>query len=167
MRLPAPPGEHPLAGQPNPILDGDFLVVARSALILISDSMTMATTEAPMTSPGNVTARILPYVFLTFTCYLAIGVQLAILPSYVHLNLGSAPFLPASSSAWNTWDSADASQAGRMVDRLGAKRTVRYGLITCAVSGAFTVAAAISVHIPWLSLSLLVAEGCSLARAKA
>jgi MFS family permease len=43
-----------------------------------------------------------------------------------------------------------------MVDRLGAKRTVSYGLVIGGVSGAFTLLAAFCLHIPWLGLSLLV-----------
>ena len=44
-----------------------------------------------------------------------------------------------------------------MVDRLGAKRTVLYGLATCGASGVLTLLAAFCLHIPWLGLSLLVA----------
>src|SRR5450631_109274 len=55
-------------------------------------SMTTAAT-APVSSQSKLTARILPYVLFTFACYLAIGVQLAILPSYVHLNLGFSTVL--------------------------------------------------------------------------
>jgi len=104
-----------------------------------------------------VTARILPYVFLTFTCYLAIGVQLAILPSYVHLNLGFSTVLAGLIISMEYVATVvTRPQAGRMVDGLGAKRTVLYGLATCGVSGLFTLAAAFCLHVPWLGLSLLV-----------
>jgi MFS family permease len=48
-------------------------------------------------------------------------------------------------------------QAGRMVDRLGAKRTVTFGLITGGVSGILTLLAAFCLHNPSLGLSLLIA----------
>jgi MFS family permease len=109
-------------------------------------------------SQREVTKRILPYVFLTFTCYLAIGVQLAILPSYVHLNLGFSTVLAGLIISMEYVATVvTRPQAGRMVDRLGAKRTVLYGLVTCGVSGIFTLLAAFCLHIPWLGLSLLVA----------
>lgn len=108
-------------------------------------------------SQRAVTKRILPYVFLTFTCYLAIGVQLAILPSYVHLNLGFSTVLAGLIISMEYVATVvTRPQAGRMVDRLGAKRTVLYGLTTCGASGVFTLLAAFCLHIPWLGLSLLV-----------
>ena len=117
------------------------------------------TLPSPSTpSQRELTARILPYVLLTFACYLAIGVQLAILPSYVHLNLGFSTVLAGLIISMEYVATViTRPQAGRMVDRLGAKRTVSYGLVVCGVSGIFTLAAAFLTHIPWLSLSLLVA----------
>ena len=108
-------------------------------------------------SQRELTKRILPYVLLTFACYLAIGVQLAILPSFVHLNLGfSTVFAGLIISMEYVATVVTRPQAGRMVDRLGAKRTVLYGLATGGVSGVFTLAAAFCVHLPWLGLSMLV-----------
>ncbi len=105
----------------------------------------------------QVTARILPYVFLTFTCYLAIGVQLAILPSYVHLNLGFSTVLAGLIISMEYVATVvTRPQAGRMVDRLGAKRTVNYGLAVCGISGLFTLGAAFAMRIPMLALGLLV-----------
>jgi len=118
--------------------------------------MTVAVATPP--SQREITARILPYVFLTFTCYLAIGVQLAILPSYVHLNLGFSTVLAGLIISMEYVATVvTRPQAGRMVDRLGAKRTVLYGLATCGASGVLTLLAAFCLHIPWLGLSLLVA----------
>jgi MFS family permease len=117
----------------------------------------MTTTGVVQSSQRELTARILPYVFLTFTCYLAIGVQLAILPSYVHLNLGFSTVLAGLIISMEYVATVvTRPQAGRMVDRLGAKRTVLYGLATGGVSGVFTLLAAFCLHWPWLGLSLLV-----------
>jgi MFS family permease len=117
----------------------------------------MSTTTAIQVSQRELTRRILPYVFLTFTCYLAIGVQLAILPSYVHLNLGFSTVLAGLIISMEYVATVvTRPQAGRMVDRLGAKRTALYGLITCGISGVFTLLSAFCLHIPWLGLSLLI-----------
>src|SRR5271169_6680554 len=118
----------------------------------------MATTSVAQYSQRELTARILPYVFFTFACYLTIGVQLAILPSYVHLNLGFSTVLAGLIISMEYVATVvTRPQAGRMVDRLGAKRTVLYGLATCGASGILTLLAAFCLHIPWLGLSLLVA----------
>jgi MFS family permease len=119
--------------------------------------MTTAT-SAPALSQSKLTARILPYVFMTFACYLAIGVQLAILPSYVHLNLGFSTVLAGLIISMEYVATVvTRPQAGRMVDRMGAKRTVVYGLATGGVSGGLMVVSALCPHLPGLSLSLLVA----------
>jgi MFS family permease len=108
-------------------------------------------------SQRELTKRILPYVFFTFACYLAIGVQLAILPSFVHLNLGYNTVLAGLIISMEYVATVvSRPQAGRMVDHLGAKRTVGYGLAIGGVSGVFTLLAAFSLHIPWLGLSLLI-----------
>ena len=110
-------------------------------------------------SQRELTARILPYVFQTFTCYLALGVQLAILPSYVHLNLGFGTVLAGLIiSVEYVATVITRPQAGRMVDHLGAKRTVLRGLTAAGVSGVLMLAAALTMRWPWVSLSLLVAS---------
>ena len=118
--------------------------------------MTAASAIQPV--PRGVTARILPFVFFSFACYLAIGVQLAILPSYVHLRLGFSTVLAGLViSVEYVATVLTRPMSGWMVDRLGAKRSVLYGLAICGVSGVFTLLAAFYVHVPWLGLSLLVA----------
>jgi MFS family permease len=110
-------------------------------------------------SQRELTARILPYVFLTFTCYLALGVQLAILPSYVHLNLGFSTVLAGLIiSVEYVATVITRPQAGRMVDHLGAKRTVLRGLNVAGASGVLMLAGAFTMRWPWASLSLLVAS---------
>jgi MFS family permease len=117
----------------------------------------MTSATAIQLSQRELTRRILPYVFFTFACYLAIGVQLAILPSFVHLSLGYNTVLAGLIISMEYVATVvSRPQAGRMVDRLGAKRTVSYGLVIGGVSGAFTLLAAFCLHIPWLGLSLLV-----------
>jgi MFS family permease len=116
------------------------------------------TTAIAETSPMRaLSAQILPFVFFTFVCYLAIGVQLAILPSYVHLNLGFSTVLAGLIiSIEYVATVISRPRAGWMVDRLGAKRTVTYGLAIGGFSGVLMLLSAICVHIPWLALTLLV-----------
>jgi MFS family permease len=122
-----------------------------------SSESIMAATSVTQYSQRELTARILPYVFFTFACYLAIGVQLAILPSYVHLSLGYNTVLAGLIiSIEYVATVLTRPQAGRMVDRLGAKRTVLYGLAAGGASGVFTLLAAFCLHIPWLGLTLLI-----------
>ena len=117
----------------------------------------MTSTTTTKVSQRELTKRILPYVFFTFACYLAIGVQLAILPSFVHLNLGYNTVLAGLIISMEYVATVlSRPQAGRMVDHLGAKKTVGYGLVVGGVSGVFTLAAAFCLHIPWLGLSLLI-----------
>jgi MFS family permease len=117
----------------------------------------MTSTTASPLSQRELTKRILPYVFFTFACYLAIGVQLAILPSFVHLSLGYNTVLAGLIISMEYVATVlSRPQAGRMVDHLGAKKTVGYGLFIGGVSGVFTLAAAFCLHIPWLGLSLLI-----------
>jgi MFS family permease len=132
--------------------------MASTATQLSPDTGTIMTpTTAAQRSQRELTARILPYVFLTFACYLAIGVQLAILPSYVHLNLGFSTVLAGLIiSVEYVATVLTRPQAGRMVDRLGAKRTVLYGLALGGASGTLMLLSAFLFHWPWLSLTLLV-----------
>src|SRR5271156_5056528 len=107
----------------------------------------MATTSVVQYSQRELTARILPYVFFTFACYLAIGVQLAILPSYVHLNLGFGTVLAGLIiSIEYVATVISRPRAGWMVDRLGAKRTVTYGLAMGGFSGVLMLLSAFCVH---------------------
>jgi MFS family permease len=46
--------------------------------------------------------------------------------------------------------------AGRISDRAGAKVSVLWGMAICTASGAFLVAAAYLIQIPWLSISILI-----------
>jgi MFS family permease len=141
----------------NLILEMDFTSCAVQRANFPAPGKIMTAISVAQPSQRELTASILPYVFLTFTCYLAIGVQLAILPSYVHLNLGFSTVLAGLIISMEYVATVvTRPQAGRMVDRLGAKRTTLYGLATGGASGVFTLLAAFCLHIPWLGLSLLV-----------
>src|SRR5215467_10039746 len=93
-------------------------------------------------APSGATAQILPAVFFTFVSYLSVGIPLAVLPLFVHMNLGYATVLSRPN-------------AGHMTDTRGARRTVIYGMLACALSGAATFAAAFFYAQPPLCLGLL------------
>jgi MFS family permease len=96
-------------------------------------------------------------VFFTFVCYLAIGLPLAVIPSFVHSKLAFGTViagLAISSQYLATLLSR--SQVGRYADTIGPKQTVVYGLIAISASGLFTILAALCVKIPLLSLAALL-----------
>ena len=73
---------------------------------------------------------IIPVVFFTFLCYLTIGIPLAVLPGYVHDDLGySAVLAGAAISVQYLATLASRPLAGRSADTLGPKRTVSIGLL--------------------------------------
>ncbi|MDP5008293.1 MAG: MFS transporter, partial [Glaciimonas sp.] len=112
---------------------------------------------APPDSPRAVTFHIISTAFFTFVCYLTIGLPLAILPGYVNMDLGYSTVLAGFAiSVQYLATMVSRPQAGRIADTVGPKTAVLYGLIGCGVSGAFLVVAALFVHIPWLSLSILL-----------
>ncbi|MBB5193421.1 MFS family permease [Silvimonas terrae] len=109
------------------------------------------------TQDENVTLRVVSIVLFTFLAYLTIGIPLAVLPSYVHNDLGYGSVLAGLAiSAQYLATLASRPHAGRMSDTMGAKRTVLYGLAAAGVSGVFMLAAALTTHIPLLSLTLLL-----------
>ena len=107
--------------------------------------------------PSGTTAQILPAVSFTFICYLSIGIPLAVLPMYVHLQLGYGTVLAGLViSAQYVSTVISRPRAGRMADVLGPKRVVIYGLLFCAGSGLWTFAAAFFISVPYLALILLL-----------
>jgi MFS family permease len=105
----------------------------------------------------GVTARILSTVVFTFACYLCIGIPLAVLPGFVHNDLGYSTIiagLAISSEYLATLLSRP--QAGRMSDAMGPKRTVVAGLIVLALSGLFLALGAAARTMPALSLALVL-----------
>jgi MFS family permease len=105
----------------------------------------------------GVTAQILSTVVFTFACFLCIGVPLAVLPGFVHNDLGYSTIiagLAISSQYLATLLSRP--QAGRMSDAMGPKRTVVAGLIVLVVSGLFLALGAAARSMPVLSLALIL-----------
>jgi MFS family permease len=106
---------------------------------------------------GGLTLRIVPVVGFTFVAYLCIGIPLSILPSYFHQRYGvSAVFAGLLVSLQYIATFASRPRAGHMADTIGPRKTVRYGLLSCAASGAFVLLAAMLHRSFGLSLFSLV-----------
>ncbi len=102
-------------------------------------------------------------VYFDFAAYFAIGLSLAILPGYVHLQLGLSAVLTGlmvglqyiATFASRPW-------AGHISDHSGAKIAVLGGMAMCTLSGALLVAAPFLRHLPALSLTVLIASRLAL-----
>ncbi|PRZ48123.1 putative MFS family arabinose efflux permease [Paraburkholderia fungorum] len=117
----------------------------------------MPTDSATPRSEFSTTMQIIPVVFFTFLCYLTIGIPLAVLPGYVHDDLGySAILAGAAISVQYLATLASRPLAGRSADTLGPKRTVSIGLLGCGASGVLLLLAVLCGRWPVLSLGLLV-----------
>ncbi|EIM98066.1 major facilitator superfamily transporter [Paraburkholderia hospita] len=117
----------------------------------------MSADSATPRSEFATTLQIIPVVFFTFLCYLTIGIPLAVLPGYVHDDLGySAVIAGLAISVQYFATLASRPLAGRSADTLGPKKTVSIGLIGCGVSGVLLLLAVLLGRWPTLSLSLLV-----------
>ncbi|WP_426816710.1 MFS transporter [Winslowiella sp. 2C04] len=100
--------------------------------------------------------RIISVIIFTFFCYLSVGLPLAVLPGFVHNQLGYSSFLAGliiSIQYFATLISRP--QSGRLADILGPKRVVMLGLVCCGMSGVLSIAAVLAQTLPWLSLLLL------------
>jgi MFS family permease len=87
---------------------------------------------------NSLTVRIISTSVLIFACYFTIGLQLAVVPGFVHLQLGyNAVLAGLAISAQYVATLLSRPIAGRMGDSVGAKQTTCSGLLVCAVSGLF------------------------------
>jgi MFS family permease len=109
----------------------------------------------PPATDRELTLRILPAVGFNFVAYFCIGAPLAILPSFLHLDLGLSTVLSGFLvSLQYIATFATRPRAGHLADTIGPRQTVRYGLCACAFSGALILLAALLHH--WLMPSIAV-----------
>ncbi|MFL9924642.1 MFS transporter [Herbaspirillum lusitanum] len=121
------------------------------------DSCSPSTATAAPLSPTAVTLQILSTVLFTFLVYLAIGIPMAVLPGYIHLDLGYSSFIAGlgiSVQYFATFVSR--ANAGRMIDTVGPKATVMRGMLFCTASGVVLFLASLAQTLPFLSLCLLI-----------
>lgn len=107
---------------------------------------------------ASITLQIVSIVFFTFISFLCIGLPLAVLPGYVHNDLGYGSVLAGvviSTQYAATLLSRPFS--GAVADRRGAKHSVLLGLAGCALSGLLTLTSTALQGLPSLSLGLLLA----------
>jgi MFS family permease len=107
-------------------------------------------------SAATINLRIFSAVFLTFICYLTIGIPLAVLPGYIHSNLGYSSFIAGLGvSIQYAATLLTRPFAGRSIDSLGPKRAVLIGLSALIASGIFLLLTAVFQDLPLLSLLML------------
>lgn len=109
---------------------------------------------------SRLTLRIVQIVCFTFLAYLVIGMQLAVLPPFVHDNLGMGAVIAGLViSTQYVATLLSRGFAGRTSDTAGPKRAAWIGLLACAASGLLMIAAALLSAWPVASLgTMLVAR---------
>ena len=108
--------------------------------------------------PLAVTLQVVSIVLFTFIGYLNIGIPLAVLPGYVHSDLGfGAVIAGLVISVQYLATLLSRPYAGKIIDNKGSKLAVMYGLAGCGLSGVFMLISAWTQSLPTLSLiSLLI-----------
>ncbi|NVZ75605.1 MFS transporter [Pseudomonas gingeri] len=108
--------------------------------------------------PLAVTLQVVSIVLFTFIGYLNIGIPLAVLPGYVHSELGfGAVIAGLVISVQYLATLLSRPYASRVIDNLGSKPAVMYGLAGCGLSGIFMLLPSLLHDWPTLSLiSLLI-----------
>ena len=100
-------------------------------------------------SSSSITLQIISIVFYTFIAFISIGLPIAVLPGYVHDQLGfSAVAAGVVIGAQYLATLLSRPSAGRMADALGTKRTIVYGLIGIGISGALTFVSVFLHSVP-------------------
>jgi MFS family permease len=106
---------------------------------------------------SRLTLRIVQIVCFTFLAYLVIGMQLAVLPPFVHNDLGlGAVIAGLVISTQYVATLLSRGFAGRTSDTAGPKRAAWIGLLACAVSGLLMTAAALLRAWPMASLGTML-----------
>ena len=105
----------------------------------------------------STTPQVVAVVLFTFIAYLTIGIPLAVLPGYVHGDLGFGSVMAGLViSVQYLATLLTRPYAGKVIDTLGPKRAVLHGMAGCAASGALMLASWAAQGLPWISLSLLL-----------
>ncbi|WP_338524722.1 MFS transporter [Pseudomonas batumici] len=109
------------------------------------------------TSNLTITLQIVSIVSYTFIAFLCIGLPIAVLPGYVHGQLGfSAVIAGLTIGSQYLATLLSRPMAGRMADGIGTKRSIIYGLSGIVLSGALTWLSTLMQHLPLPSLGILI-----------
>lgn len=115
----------------------------------------MAPTTPALTN-AQLNRRILSVIVFTFFCYLSVGLPLAVLPGFVHNQLGYSSLMAGLIISVQYFATlVSRPQSGRLADALGPKKVVMAGMCCCGLSGVLTILAGLATATPWLSLTLL------------
>ena len=117
----------------------------------------MSAQQTPPVSSMAITLQIVSIVFYTFIAFLCIGLPIAVLPGYVHEQLGfSAVVAGLTIGSQYLATLLSRPMAGRMSDSVGTKRAIVYGLIGILLSGGLTLLSTLLQSLPLLSLTILL-----------
>ena len=105
----------------------------------------------------SITLQIVSIVFYTFIAFICIGLPIAVIPGYVHEQLGfSAVVAGVTIGSQYLATLLSRPMAGRMSDNVGTKRAIVLGLSGILLSGVLTFFATLLHSLPSLSLGLLL-----------
>ena len=118
---------------------------------------------SPMPTPSSapsslsITLQIVSIVFYTFIAFLCIGLPIAVLPGYVHEQLGfSAVVAGLTIGSQYLATLLSRPMAGRLSDSVGTKRAIVYGLSGIVLSGVLTLISTLLQSFPLPSLLILI-----------
>lgn len=105
----------------------------------------------------SITLQIVSIVFYTFIAFICIGLPIAVIPGYVHEQLGfSAVVAGVTIGSQYLATLLSRPMAGRMSDNVGTKRAIVLGLSGILLSGVLTFFATLLQSLPSLSLGVLI-----------
>ena len=111
----------------------------------------------PAATQTQLNLRIISIVVFTCICYLSIGLPLAVLPGYIHYQLGYSTFVAGVViSLQYIATLLSRPHAGRYADIWGPKKVVSLGIVCCLLSGVFTLAAVLLQSVPLLAVAALL-----------
>ncbi|MCP1445700.1 MFS family permease [Pseudomonas sp. GGS8] len=118
----------------------------------------MSVQQLPPQSSMAITLQIVSIVFYSFIAFLCIGLPIAVLPVYVHEQLGfSAIVAGLAIGSQYLATLLSRPMAGRLSDSVGTKRAIVYGLSGIVLSGVLTLISTLLQSIPLPSLIILIA----------
>jgi predicted MFS family arabinose efflux permease len=105
----------------------------------------------------TITLQIVSIVLYTFIAFLCIGLPIAVMPSYVHDQLGfSAVIAGLTIGSQYLATLLSRPLAGRVCDTIGTKLAIVYGMSGIAISGMLTSVATLLESAPVVSLTVLI-----------
>ncbi|WP_044901188.1 MFS transporter [Pseudomonas sp. CFII64] len=108
-------------------------------------------------SSMTITLQIVSIVLYTFIAFLCIGLPIAVMPSYVHDQLGfSAVIAGLTIGSQYLATLLSRPLAGRVCDTIGTKLAIVYGMSGIAISGVLTSVATLLESAPVVSLTVLI-----------